>query len=217
MDADSHESPPGTEGAMGLHDPVRLRAIEIIETVRALLDEEYMARLFDDPIDRAFETFECPEDLEYSPAVFLKTVADFVQHMHEHGLAGRRRLSQSQASDEAVALLQQAYEIPGDDGYAAAVDAAAPHRAGVLAVLATLAEALKSRERQAYLRWVAVRYIDAAGWDRKCAMAAVLLERPADRLPSDLLGCAPEQLARRVFKLLEADVATERQSQQRFL
>jgi hypothetical protein len=54
MDSDGHEPLPGTDHA------ARLRAIEIIETVRALLDEELMARLFDEPIAQAFEAFECP-------------------------------------------------------------------------------------------------------------------------------------------------------------
>jgi hypothetical protein len=145
--------------------------------------------------------------------VFLKTVADFVRHVYEHGLPGRRRLSESQAHDEAVALVQQAYQAPDCDGYDAGVDAANPCHAGLPAVLVTLAEALKVRERQAYVRWVAVRYIGAAGWDTRCAMAAVLLERLVDYLPPELLGCRPEQLADRVVKLLESDVTTDRQLQ----
>jgi len=207
----------GRDGATVLIDPLRLRATEILETVRALLGEERMEGLFDDPIDRAFEAFGCPDDLEYSHAVFLKTVADFVRYMYEHGLPGRRRLSGSQARDEAVALLLQVYQIPDDDGYAAAVDAAAPHHAGVPTVLATLAEALKLRERQAYERWVVVRYIDAADWDTRCAMAAALLERLRDYLPPELLRCPPEQLANGVFKLLVVDLGPDRQLQSRTL
>jgi len=218
MGDDGHEPLPGTNAAAEPDDTARLRATEIIDTVRGLLDEARMAWLFDEPIDRALDAFECPEGTGYSHGAFLKTVADFTRHVYQHGLRGQRRLSDGQALDEAVALLEQIYQGADADGYAAAaVDAADPHRAGVQTVLAALAEALKARERQAYVRWVVARHIDAAGWDTRCAMAAVLLERLADYLPPELLECPPEQLAHRVFRLLTAEMATERQSQSCFL
>ena len=215
MDAKNSESPQTRDVATQQDDSVRLRAIEIIETVMGLLDEAFMARQFDEPIARAAGAFECAEPVRYSYAVFLQTVADCVRHLYEHGLAGHRRLSDSQARDEAVALLEQAYQGSDADGYeAATVDAADPSQAGIQAVVATLAEALKERERRAYVRWVMALHIDAADWNTRCAMAAVLLERLAECLPPDVRGCSPEQLADHVSRLLLADVATSRQLQQ---
>ena len=215
MDAKGSESPQTRNVATPPDGSVRRRASEIIETVMGLLDEGFMARQFDEPIARAAESFECHGSVRYSYAEFLQTVADFVRHLYEHGLPGHRRLSDSQARDEAVALLEQAYQGSDANGYeAAVVDAADPSQAGLPAIVATLAEALKERERRAHVRWVVALHIDAADWHTRCAMAAVLVERLAAYLPPEVRGCSPERLADHVSRLLLADVATGRQLQQ---
>jgi len=217
-DTDRAKSPWSEDEAGDAGDPVRDRATKIIGAVRGLLDEELMARQFDEPIGRAAEAFECRGPSVYTHATFLTEVADFVRHVYEHGLPGRRRLSPSQARDEAVALLQRVYRGPDFDGYdAAAVEAANTDGAGIRSVLATLAEAMKAIERQTYEQWVAARYINAADWETKCAVAAVLRERLAEYLPPGLLGCAPEQLAHRVFDLLKHDLTTDKKLQWRGL
>jgi len=190
---------------------VRRRAEWILDTVRVLLDEECLTSLFDEPIAQALETFECPEGWSYSNAAFLATIARFVQHVYEHALPGRRKLSESQARDEAVALLQQVYQGTGYDGYeAAAAEAAAPDQPGVELVVATLAEALKARERQRYVAWVGARHIGLADWSTRRAMAAILLEASAEHLPPELLASQPEQVAHCVSKLLQRDMATDK-------
>jgi len=215
MDAESNDSQQTRSVAPPPDDSVRRRASEIIKTVMGLLEEGFMARLFDEPIARAAESFECPDSVRYSYAEFLQTVSDFVRHLYEHGLPGHRRLSDSQARDEAVALLEQAYQGSDANGYeAAVVDAADPSQAGLPAVVATLAEALKERERRAHVRWVVALHIDAADWHTRCAMAAVLVERLAEYLPPEVRGCSPERLADHVSRLLFADVATGRQLHQ---
>ena len=76
LDAKSSESPPIRDVAAQQDASVRLRAIEIIETVMGLLDEGFMARQFDEPIARALESFECPEPVRFSYAVFLQMVGN---------------------------------------------------------------------------------------------------------------------------------------------
>jgi hypothetical protein len=190
-------------------EPIKRRAAEILDRVTDLLDEGRIAQHIDERIDKALDEFDCPTDSGYSHPQFTETVARFLTHVHEVALPGSRKLTASQARDEALALLSHAYDGAFAGGYHGAIlDAADASSPGLELVLARMAESIKRQRRQQYSRWLRVRYIDSVDWPTKCAMAAVLLARCQEFLPPELRQCPPEQVAEEVYDLLELHAAT---------
>ena len=188
----------------------RERALRLLKELERLLDEGRIARRIDEPIDKAVAQFRWPRSQEYSHRTFHETAARFVQHVCEKGLHPPRRLSFSQAHDEAVALLEQWYEGTRANGYdGAVIDAANPAHDGLRLVLVRLAKALKARERDSYIQWVQARHVRAADWQTRCAVVGILLAHCGRWLPPLLASCPPEQLADCAFDLLLIDRSTD--------
>jgi len=178
-------------------------AAEIIDRVRELLDPRRLVERIDDPADRAVMDFRVDSDTAYSHARFQNAIAEFVRHVYGNAFPCGRVLSQPQAHDEAVALLEQAYPSASGDGYDDAIlDAADPNQAGVDFVLSTMAEAIKERQRSTHVRWVRARYVDSADWPTRCAVAELLLEDWRSWLPPDWQDCSPGDLAGVVWHFL---------------
>jgi hypothetical protein len=138
----------------------------------------------------------------------LDRVSDFVQHLHARAFPQGRQYSSSQARDEAVALLEQAYHGAFATGHEAALaDATKPAYAGLAQVLLAVAQIVKTRERSRYIRWILARHIDPSDWRMNCALAQVLLDRCRGRLPARLQSCQPEYLVDDLPELLAVSLA----------
>ena len=193
-------------------DPAYHHAARIIARLETLLDEEQIARHIDKPIDKAAAEFNGVHDSEYSWDRFQSVTAEFVRHLYEKALPSMRELPLAQARDEAIALLEPAYPGTYADGYyGALLDAADPCQSGLDLVLVRMAELAKTRQREMYVRYVAVRHIGGEDWGTKCAMAAVLIERCREYLPPELQNGPPDQWADHVGELLAIDMATSSQ------
>jgi len=184
-------------------------ASAILEIAASMLDERTSSRQIDEPIDAVLEEFVsglCPDD----SADMLESVAGFVQRVHGTALPVRRSLTSAQARDEAMSLLRTGYQGTHADGYAGAVlDSFGEESPGISLVIARVAEALKARRRQEYTQWVESRWIQAASWPVRCAMATLLVSRLADLLPPELRNCRPDHLADHVHELLAVHLGTE--------
>ena len=196
-------------------DPLRSRAIRILENLSEQMDEALMARLIDQPIDEAAEAFPLEKGRAHSHELFHKTVAAFFHWLHEKALRCGCSISPAQAHDEAVTLLEQAYQGTHLSGYDAAVaDAADPAGAGISLVLARLAETVKAQERRKYQAWVFARHLGPADWDTKCAIAVILMEGWLDVMPSHLRPYPPEFWADEIPELLRTDSGIPRRLHQ---
>jgi len=192
---------------MASSELLQKRADRIIQQIVAMLDETHVSRLIDEPIDAAWEQFQCPADTPRSHRHFNSLLAAFVMHIYRRGLACPRRLSQAQARDEALALLEQGYEGgPGKRYEAAMLDASL---GGMPVVLTHLAQIIKDRQRQEYVRWVFTRQIDPIDWDLRCAVVRTLMSTWVDLVPPPpMIGClTPEEMADEIPQLL--DIAME--------
>jgi len=189
-------------------------AHQIIHELVSRLDDGRLAQQIDAPIDRATAEYECPPETTYSADEFHNRVADFVRYLYRRALPAGRRLSDGQAHDEAIALLQQCYEGVRDNGYdAAAMDAADPSLPGLPAVLIRLAESVKARQREMAARCIVTRVLGAAGWQTRCAVAAILIDRVFKGVPSPPVRPLPAQMATAegVLDLLRLDQETSGQ------
>ena len=196
-------------------DTHRSRAAEIIEKITALLDETHLAQLIDEPIDAAVETFACRVERPDSHRQFHDVISDFVFHIHQNSTACPQELPRSQARDEGVALLEQAYEGTHANGYhAALLDANDASQAGMQVVLSRLAEIFKSRQRRNHRQWVFAHCIDPGDWQTKCDIAATLLDRCRLLLPAESCPQNPEQFVDHIPDLFDTVLSTEQLEQQ---
>lgn len=165
-------------------DPDRRCAEQIIARLIEQIGEENLARQIDRPIERAAEMFAYPADQPYTPERFHHTITAFIHCLYEHAPLFGRTLTDSQAHDEAVGLLSQAYRGEFAAGYEGAViDAAYSTGSGLRLVLDRLKELVKARLRQTYKRWLILRHVDPADWQIRCAIATVLFERCRPYMP----------------------------------
>ena len=188
-------------------------ADRIISQVYAMLDEAYLRREIDEPVDQALDEFQTDSGSAFSHEDLHTAIAGFVRALAERPTLGMGNSHQHRARDEAVALLEMVYQGTHGDGYdAARFDATDPTQPGLPLVLARIAEGLKARHRRQYTRWVAARYVESACWATRCAMAAVLMDRCREWLPPEVVECTPPQLADHVFRLLLVHLDTDEQS-----
>ena len=146
---------------------------------------------------------------------FHRVLAGFVAHVYAQGLPCRRRLSPSQARDEAVALLEYGYKGTCENGYFAAVlDAGRAQPNGVEVVLVQLGEAIKAGWRQMHVRWVFAKFLDPSDWPLCCEIASVLLERLRICLPEEISHWQPAQFVDEIPELLMQFVTMDSQLRQ---
>ena len=179
------------------------RAEETIRQITVLWDEAYLAQRVDDPVEKVLHEFEIADDSASSHVEFHRIIAAFVRRLYQEVPSCGRMLSPSQAHDEAIALLEQAYGPMGGNGYDDAVlEAADPAQPGLILILALLAETVKMRWRERYLRWITARHIDPSDWHMKCAMAALLVRHCRQWMPPASRHLLPEQLVDSLPELL---------------
>jgi len=82
------------------------------------------------------------------------------------------------------------------------LEAADPSHPCLETVLLQMAELVKARQREMYLRWVTARHIDPTDWSTKCAVAALLLDPCRPYLPAPVRWWPPERLTDYIPNLL---------------
>jgi hypothetical protein len=167
------------------------------------LDEDYLIRHIDEPINRAAARFRHHAADQVSHERFHQVLARFVAHLYGYGMPCSVRLSRSQARDEAVALLEQLYNGPHANGYfAAMLDARQGQPPGMEVVLDRMVEAIKLRARDAHLRLVFSAILDPADWELRREIANILLDRCRPWMAEHMAGCTGAQFADDIPALL---------------
>jgi hypothetical protein len=181
-------------------ESIKNRALEIIEKIVELLDEDLIARKYDQPVDEVLRRFEFVKDIEYSHAEFHRLTAAFVRILYRKIFG--RKLSDRLSKDKAVSLLKETYRGASDGYDDALFEAADRSHAGLYCVLLKMSDCFKTKHRQRYIHWTTIRYIKFADWHTRCELAKILLHRYEPWLPGYLQKCPPEELADFVPELL---------------
>jgi len=182
-------------------DAIGDSASRIMERVTELLDDENLAERTDAPIDRAFHEYSLPPETGFSHEKFHQVTTEFIKFLYEKTFLVGRKLTLSQAHDEAIALLEL-YQGTYKDGYhGALLDASDPEQPGISLVLLRMANLVKTRQRQKYIQWVVSRHIDPADWHLKCSIAKLLIKRNRKLLPPEIGQSSPCQWADRIVEL----------------
>jgi hypothetical protein len=178
------------------------RAVAIIREVFEKTSEVYLQLRIDEPVGKAATSFEFDRDAPVTHKIFTRAIADFVRHVHEQGLWGKQELTVAQASDEAVAILEEGYQGPWDRGYDAAFLDALNTDLGLEYVLGQMAGHIIAAARAKHVRWVWASRLELSDRSTRCLIAEILLERWNLSLPENLRGCSPAQLAHHLPQLI---------------
>ena len=90
---------------------------ETLTSILTALDDRHIRREYNDPLDRAAQTFDYDPGQSYTHAHFHKTIAKFIAHLYKQGLHLRQALTLDQAHDEAINILTRYYKGVHDTGY----------------------------------------------------------------------------------------------------
>ena len=158
------------------------------------LAEATLLKRIDEPIQTALLEFSYPPPAERPTARFHRAAAEFAGQARARILAKGLASIQTEGLGDALALIEHDYRGTYADGYDGALqDALDTSHAGLPVVLGRMAEALKTRYRESYLRWFLARQMRLAPWETKCALTALLLEACQEGLPPELRLGSPEQ------------------------
>ncbi|MCY2928067.1 MAG: hypothetical protein NTV86_00960 [Planctomycetota bacterium] len=184
---------------------------ELLERVMGLLVDSSLQQRIDAPIDEALASFPCPEASERSQRVFHRVIGEFLVHVRKEVLAGAMVPSLLNALGEAMSLLEEGYHGTCSDGYDGALhDAVDPAHPGLQLVIERMAEAIRIRYRETYVRWVIDRHITSANWTVRCSLTALLMDQCRQWMPPDLQRCPPEQLVGCIPELLHLHLSMSR-------
>ena len=83
--------------------------MEQLDTILNLLNEEVVFKEIDQPLELAVNPFvlELPENMTYRE--FNGIMASFYQHLNQHGLRMRRKLSNADALNDVIWLIENHY------------------------------------------------------------------------------------------------------------
>lgn len=191
-------------------DELRCRAAGVVAALRDELDEQRVARTVDEPVGRALATFRF--DWRTSPSIdrFHRVIGALVAHIHTRGLTVAHVLSPTQATAEAIELLEVAYQGTHEVGYdGALLDATTERGSGIDTVLTRLAEIIKLRQRHRYRQWAITRHLDPLDWPLHCAIVATILEKRRAAGDLALAAYRAEQLVDDIPELLESELCAE--------
>ena len=170
--------------------------MEQLDTILNLLNEEVLFKEIDQPLELAVNSFvfELPAKMTYRE--FNGIMASFYQHLTQHGLRITRKLSNADALNEVIWLIEnhyQGYETYGYDG--AVFDALSQGEEGMLLILERLTATIKSIERTKYIDFIISSNVDPSNWQLRKELVKTILERFRHLFHPDVQNLPSEQLA----------------------
>ncbi len=175
--------------------PYRKQAIQAIEKMARLLDDEWIHHEIETPVDRVLEAFRFDTQAPLSITHFHEVAAGFVLQVFRHAKRLRQELTEPEARGEVMRLLER-YEGVAASGYEASVcDLTQNIQIGIREILTQMAATIKMEEREKHVAWVMDRAVDPSDWCLKCALTEVLVEYLRPYLSSALEEKTIPQLA----------------------
>lgn len=185
------------------------RARQIIRWIESRLDPDLVRGLFDEPIAKITDRFECQAERPIGHETFLAIVGDFTNTVYHRALHAGWTLTNPRA--HAISLLERYYRSAAyGAGYSAAfLDADDPAQGGIHTVLAGLAQSIRDIEYAEYTRYVLNRHLAGSDWDLRCEIVRILLDEYRAFLPERLVRCVPAQLVDLIPSIIVAQVGSE--------
>ena len=169
--------------------------MEQLDTLVNLLNEEVLIKEIDQPLEKAINSFafKLVEKMTYKE--FNGIMASFYQYLNQHGLIVTRKLSNADALNEVIWLIEnhyRGYETSGYDG--AVFDALSQGEEGILLILERLTAMIKSIERTKYIDFIISSTVDPSNWSLRKELVKAILERFSHLFHSDVQQLPSAQL-----------------------
>ena len=176
------------------------KADAIIKDVLELIDEEYIQRFINGPVEKILYGFEFDRDSGFNHENFLKIMADFVQRLYLKGPGIKQNLSYPGACAEALDIIEKVYRNHDSPAYDAAIVDAIDD---ISNVLGRVAEFIINRLRKIHIQWVYQSRINPLDWSDRCLIAEILTNQWAPYLPPMIRSSKPTHLADAIPHLLK--------------
>ncbi len=176
----------------------------IINEVFRLIDDEYIYRRIQMPIEKAVQryTFNGKEISTFES--FNANLLEFIWHLQTNGYS-TAFTSKQMAISEVIQLLDMGYRNAVSNGYYSAfLDAVNPEINGMENVLTQLANIIISVGKQKHIQWIYDTHIRQLDWELKKRIVSALLSEWGKYLPVNLQKLSSYQLTEIIPELMDA-------------
>lgn len=172
----------------------------LLEQILAELDENHLATLYDEPIQKCYLTFleTHPEPTDYQ--TFNQSLTAFTTLVFKEALPLKTDLTPELAFGKAKQLLDHHYPAGGYER--AYLDATLPHGPGHTTVLKTLTEALITQQHTHHITWTIMKH--TVTWQSKLTLTQQILQHHPHLLPPELTTQPAWILTDQIPELLRA-------------
>ncbi len=140
---------------------------------------------------------------------FYIIIALLVKHIYKHDLSVHRNLTETEALEEVIFILEKYYRGEHTSGYDGALfDAINQEQYGIEFVIEIIVELIKSLEREKYIYSVLTININPRDWNFRKKLVEELINRFSDFLPSKLKELTASQLTPYLEQLIIQFVKT---------
>ena len=176
-----------------------------LEQILAELDEDHLATLYDEPIQKCclefLQTHEEPTDYK----TFNQNLTEFLQQITQEALPLKINLTPEQAFSKAKRLLDHHY--PGGGYERAYLDTTLPNGPGHTTILKNLTQTLITQQHTHHITWTIMKY--ATTWKNRLALIHEILREQPNLLPPELTQTPTWTLTEQIPELLGAIVTTD--------
>lgn len=154
-----------------------------LEQILAQLDENHLATLYDEPIQKCCLTFleTHPEPTNYQ--TFNQSLTSFMTTIFKEALTPKINLTPEQAFGKAKKLLDHHYPASGYER--AYLDATLPHGPGHTTILKNLTETLITQQHTHHITWTLTKHTN--NWMARIAITEEIIQRYPGILPPELV------------------------------
>jgi hypothetical protein len=171
----------------------KIKAEMIINDVLRMIDEQYIYKKINQPIEKAALNFCYTQPETITHAAFNDIVCDFLIHLFNNGYS-RKISSKTIAMAEAVSIIEIGYHGSRNGYDAAFLDVMNPEINGLEIVLHQTKEIIISVLRSNYIKWVYDTSITPLEWSIKTIIAEILLDQWKPFLPLNMRQIVPAQM-----------------------
>jgi len=172
----------------------RIKAEIVIDNIFRMIDEVYIHKRIDQPIEEATLSYAFVYPEAISHHLFNNIIGDFVMHLFNRGPSIKMQ-SKTIAMAEAVSIIEMGYQGSSNGYHAAFLDAMNPEINGLENIFQQIKEVMISIFRGKYIQWVYDTNITPLGWPTKIVIAEILLNQFKPYLPSNIQKVSPVQMA----------------------
>ena len=178
-------------------------------SIRSLLielEEKTIAQKIGIPHDEARMRYPLRSNTVGNFDEFSWVIGDYYNHHFTNCVSSGGMLSETEASSRAKELLEQEYRRRRGDIVTAYNDSHDGTNGGLRVVLDTIAEALKAKSVERYIRDAFDRYVAPSSWEQKVDIIRQFIAQFGDLLASSIRSDQPERYAQNYQELIHSYV-----------